>query len=116
MSDEAVLRAMEPSDTPKRLSITRKKDGTVSGDIASAKQFTVLKKYIFKLLKQIVDDIGAGNVTPNPYTRGSYHNACRFCPYGTVCHAAEVEGRRNYQQMSADRFWEEIEKEESKHG
>lgn len=116
LSDEAVLRAMEPSDTPKRLSITRKKDGTVSGDIASAKQFALLKKYMFKLLRHIVDDIGSGNVTPNPYTRGSYHNACRFCPYGTVCHVAEVEGRRNYQQMSADRFWEEIEKEACNHG
>ncbi len=116
LSDEHVLRAMEPSDTPKRLSIKRKKDGTVTGDIASGHQFAQLKKYIYHLLEGIVDEIASGNVTPNPYTRGASHDACRFCPYGAVCHSAQVEGRRNYQAMTADRFWTEIERSEQKNG
>ena len=111
LSEDAVLRAMEPLDKPFRLSISRKKDGTISGDIASAQQFAMLKQYVYKLLKRIVDDIGSGNVTPNPYTRGSYHNACRYCPYSSVCHAQDVEGRRNFKQIPAAKFWEDIEKE-----
>lgn len=111
LADEAVLRAMEPADQPKRLNIKRNKDGTVSGDIATSHQFVMLKKYIFKLLRGIVDEIASGNVTANPYTRGSSHSACQYCPYGAVCHPAEVPDRRNYKKMSADRFWEEIEKE-----
>lgn len=111
LSDEPVLQAMEPGDIPKRLSIKRTKDGTVSGDIASGHQFVQLKKYIYKILKQIVDDIASGNVTPNPYTRGSSHNACTFCPYGTVCHWTDVEGRRNFRKISADEFWNEIERQ-----
>ena len=116
LSDEHVLKAMESSEEPRRLSIKRKKDGAVSGDIASSHQFRQLKKYVFKLLEKIVDEIASGTVTPNPYTRGSSHDACRFCPYGAICHSAEVEGRRNYQAMTADRFWSEIERGESSNG
>jgi hypothetical protein len=50
-------------------------------------------------------------VTPNPYTRGSSFNACTYCPYGRICHSAYVEGRRDYKTMTAQRFWEEMEKE-----
>ncbi len=116
LSDEYVLRAMEPSESPKRLSVKRKKDGSVTGDIATSHQFAQLKRYVFHLLEGIVDEIASGNVTPNPYTRGASHDACRFCPYGAVCRSAEVEGRRNYQAMTADRFWTEIERSEQKNG
>lgn len=116
LSDDHVLQAMESSETPRRLSIKRKKDGTVSGDIASGNQFRQLKNYVFKLLEKIVDEIASGNVTPNPYTRGGSHDACRYCPYGSICHSTEIEGRRNYQAMSADRFWTEIERGESSNG
>ena len=115
LSDEDVLFAMENTDSPTRLSCRRKKDGTVTGDIASREQFKLLSKYVFRLLGKMVDDIASGNVTPNPYTRGSSHNACRFCPYGAVCHASSVEERRNYKIMSSQRFWDEIEKEMKQH-
>jgi len=114
--DEAVLNAMESGDKPKRLSYAKKKDGTISGDVAEREQFALLKAYIFALLGKMVDDIASGNVEPNPYTRGSSHNACTFCPYGEVCHQVTVEGRRNYKMMTAQRFWEEIGKEMEKHG
>ncbi len=116
LADEEVMYAMEPSQEPKRLSVKRKKDGSVSGDIATGHQFHLLKKYVFHLLKDIVDGIASGDVTPNPYTRGSSHDACRFCPYGSICHSHDVAGRRNYQAMSADKFWSEIEKEEKTNG
>lgn len=111
LSDEFVLQAMEPGEEPRRLNIKRTKDGAVSGDIATSHQFNLLKKFIYKILKRIVDDIASGNVTPNPYTRGSSHNACKFCPYGSICHSAEVEGRRNFKKISAEEFWNEISKE-----
>ena len=111
LDDDDIIFAMENSETPTRLSCRRKKDGSVVGDVASREQFKMLNRYVFQLLGKMVDDIASGNVTPNPYTRGSSHNACRFCPYGSVCHAATVEDRRNYKVMSSQRFWDEIEKE-----
>ncbi|MBQ7768452.1 MAG: exodeoxyribonuclease V subunit gamma [Oscillospiraceae bacterium] len=116
LSDESVLDAMEHSEKPLRLSYTRKKDGTMSGDIANSEQFKLLKAYVFALLGKMVDDIASGCVEPNPYTRGGRHNACAFCPYGAVCHEATVEGRRDYAAITSQKFWEDIEKEMSSRG
>lgn len=111
LGDEAVLKAMEPGDSPRRMDYSVDKNGNLSGNIASREQLLLLKEYIFKTLAEMVEDIASGNVQPNPYTRGENHNACRFCPYGAICHKETVAGRRNYKTMKAQRFWEEVEKE-----
>lgn len=116
LAQDAVLSAMGPEETAFRMPFSRKKDGTVSGDVADSKQFELLKCYIFNLLKKMVDDIQSGNIEPNPYTRGSSHNACTFCPYGAVCHSASVENRRNYKAMSAQQFWECVQQEVTQDG
>ena len=116
LNDEDVLQAMEPGGGMTRLCCSRKKDGTISGDLADREQLKQLRQYVFLLLGRMVDDIASGNITPNPYTRGTSHNACAFCPYGAVCHAEKVEGRRNYTAMPAQRFWEDIEKGVTRRG
>ena len=111
-----MLNAMESLEKPFRMQYSRKKDGTTSGNLADRNQMRLLKAYIFTLIGSFVDDIASGCVTPNPYTRGDSHNACRYCPYGAVCHALYVEGRRDYKEMSAQWFWEAVEKEVREHG
>ncbi len=110
LNDEAVLAAMDSEDMS-RLSCKRSKDGELTGDLADRQQMKLLRQYVFSLLSNMVDEIASGNVTPNPYTRGTSHDACTFCPYGAVCHKASVEGRRNYKAMNAQRFWQEVEEE-----
>ncbi len=114
LNDNAVLRAMEHTDPPVRLNC-KKKDDIYTGDVADREQLQQLKKYVFRLLGNMVDEIASGTVAPNPYTRGNSHNACRFCDYSQICHAATVDGRRNYKTMTSQRFWEEIGKELEKH-
>ena len=114
LRDDVVLQAMEPGEKPKRLPYSVKKDGTVSGDLADRQQMGLLKSYVFLLLSKMVDDIATGCVDPNPYTRGSRHNACAFCPYGTICHNTTVQDRRDYAAMSQDDFWKNVEKEVSR--
>ncbi len=116
LSDEASLHAMDSSEKMDTLSCKLLKDGTLSGDVADRAQLGMLRDYIMHLLSSMAEDIASGNVTPNPYTRGASHNACTFCPYGAVCHQDTVEDRRNYKTMTAQRFWEEIEKEGKHHG
>ncbi len=110
LSDSDVLQAMDQSGNMQRLSCKVNKDGIVSGDIADSEQFKLLKKYVFMVVGRLVDEIASGNIDANPYTRGSSHNACRYCPYSSICNAETVEGRRNYKAMTAKRFWEEVEK------
>ncbi len=116
LEDEAVLEAMEPGGEMLRLSCTRKKDGSLSGDLASREQFKLLRQYVFGLLSSMVEEIASGDISPNPYTRGSSHDACAYCPYGSICHRGREEGRRNYKTMTAQRFWEEVEREVNPNG
>ena len=111
LNDREILQAMEPGEKPRLLSYSVNKDGTLGGDLADREQLKLLKTYVMRILGKIVDDIASGNVTPNPYTRGTSHSACAFCPYGSICHEEQVEGRRNYKAMKPERFWEEIRKE-----
>lgn len=114
--DELSLKAMDPDEEMTRLCCSRKKDGTLSGDLASREQLKQLKRYVFGVLENMVKEIASGLVEPNPYTRGTSHSACAFCPYGAICHKDSVPGRRNYKTMTSKRFWEEIEREVSTNG
>ncbi len=116
LRDEEVLHAMEQRDEPKRLCCSVKKDGSLSGDLADREQLRLLKRYLMKILGEMVDEIASGSVAPNPYMRGSSHSACAFCPYGAVCHKEEVAERRNYKTMTARLFWDEIGKEMESNG
>ncbi len=116
LRDEAVLQAMEPGDSPKRMNYVIRKDGSLTGYLADREQLKQLEGYVFQLMGRMVEEIASGQVDPNPYTRGSSHSACAFCPYGSICHEAEVGGRRNYKTMTEQRFWEEIGKERNRHG
>ena len=116
LGNEDSLNAMDPSENLERLGCKRKKDGTISGDLADGEQLGQLKRYLKKYLSAMVDEIASGNINPNPYSRGTSFDACTFCPYGAVCHKNSVPERRNYKKMESQRFWEEIGKEESDHG
>lgn len=116
LNDELSIKAMDPDEDMNRLSCKRKKDGTLVGDLADRSQLKMLRQYVFNVLGKMVDEIASGRVDPNPYTRGTSHDACAFCPYGAVCHKQCVEGRRNYKAMSPQRFWDEIEQEVKKDG
>lgn len=116
LMDEHVLEAMESDNALYRMPYKRRKDGTIEGDVAGPNEFHLLKKYVFRLLKSMVEEIASGNVKPNPYTRGSRHDACSYCPYGIICHKTNVDGRRSYAAISAQEFWDEIKKVVSENG
>ena len=116
LRDEAVLQAMEPAEKPRLLCYKIQKDGELVGDLADRDQLKMLKRYLLRILGNMVDEIASGNVEPNPYTRGTSHSACAFCPYGAICHEEQVKNRRNYKTMNAQRFWDEIAKEMNPNG
>ena len=112
LKDEQVLQAMEPGENPRRMGYKIDKNGNLKGDLADRDQLKLLENHVFGTLSAMVEDIVSGNIDPNPYQRGTSHNACTFCPYGSICHKETVEGRRNYKTMNASEFWEGMEKEE----
>ena len=107
---------MQPEGAPNRLDFKLSKDGEVTGAVATRGQLSDLEKYISMLLRQFVDAIASGEVTANPYTRGSAHNACAYCPYAQICRPEYVEGRRDYAAMKAEEFWDRISKKVTANG
>lgn len=116
LGDSDVLQAMDTTEQKSRLCCSVNKEGNLTGDIATKEQFSQLKDYVFILLRKMVDSIASGDVEPNPYTRGTAHNPCVYCPYGAVCHPADVPGRRNYKAMSSKEFWTGIGEELKNNG
>ena len=96
LDDEALLNAM---------------GGNRGADLADRDQLRLLEKYIFIVLRRLVNDIASGNVSPNPYSRGTSHDTCRYCRYSEICRKNEVADKRNYKAMTDKRFWEDVAKE-----
>ena len=115
LKDDRILSAMSDEETVSRMPYSQKKDGELSGDLASRGEFSKLKTYVFRLLERTIEQIASGDIAPNPYTRGGSNNPCTYCPYGAICHQETVQ-RRNFKAITADQFWQQIEKEVSANG
>ncbi len=116
LADDASLDAMDPTEKMDTLCCSRKRDGTLSGDLADRVQLGMLKDYVMGTLRRLVDEIASGDVSANPYSRGSSFDACTFCPYGAVCRSGSAEQRRNFKTVPAAKFWEDVQKEVDSHG
>lgn len=121
LAEPEVLRAMEHSalETPVFLPVAVKKDGALTGDVASAARLGQLSRYVDKLLHQIAGELRRGNIDADPCTRGPGDSACTYCAYAAACCFDESRDRRHYlHRPGREEFWEFIEKEteEVSHG
>ena len=119
LDDPAVLQAMEHSalESPCYLPMSVKKDGTISGSIASAARLGKLSRYVDKLLHQITRELRQGNIDADPCTRGEADSACTYCPFKAACHFDENRDRRNWlRHVKDDEFWQFIDEETGEEG
>ena len=122
LGEPEVLRAMEHSalESPCYLPISVKKDGTLSGDIATAAQLGHLGRYVDRLLHQIAGEIAHGNIDADPYARGPQDSACTYCAFASACYFDESrDKRRQLHKTDSGEFWAMLEKEngeEARHG
>ena len=77
----------------------------------------------YEIIKNIITftfGISFKDINRNPgideLSSGSSQNACQFCVYAPICHPDTVEGRRDYKAVSAQEFWEQIQKEVKENG
>ena len=121
LNDPQVLRAMEHSalESPCYLPIGVKKDGSLSGSVATAAQLGHLGRYVDKLLHQITGEIARGNIDADPYARGPQDSACTYCAFASACCFDEArDKRRPLRKTDSEEFWALMEKtgEEDRHG
>ncbi len=108
LSEPQVLQAMEHSalEAPCYLPVGVKKDGTLSGDLATMAQLGQLGRYVDQLLRQITGEIARGNIDADPYVRTPQDNACTYCAFASACYFDEKCDRRR-QMIKTDKadFW-----------
>ena len=113
LEDPAVLQAMEHSalESPCYLPIAVKRDGAVTGSLASAEQLGKLSKYVDHILHEITQEVFAGNIDADPYARTPQQSACTYCEFVSACHFENGCGSDRMEYIKAtknDEFWQYI--------
>ena len=118
LAEPAVLEAMEHDalTQPHYLPLRVSKNGSLSGDIASAARLGSLSRYVDRLLHQIARELRDGNIDADPCCRSEEERFCRFCSWAPACHFQEGRGRdrlRYITPVKPEEFWEQIREEET---
>ena len=113
LGDPAVLRAMEHSalESPCYLPVAVKKDGTVTGGLATAEQLGKLSKYVDHLLGEIAEEIFSGDIDADPCARTPQQTACAYCEFAPACHFENGRGGDRIEYIRAtkgEEFWSYI--------
>ena len=119
LEEPAVVEAMEePREEGIRFLPVRvsAKTGKITGDcLVSAQRLGRLKKHTDQILREICQEVAAGNIQADPYWRGAGKNACLYCEYAAACHFEEGRGgdrRRWLPTVRNGDFWKSLEREE----
>lgn len=115
--NDVVISAMEHfEESPKYLPFSVKKDQRV-GDLADSRQMKLLQNHVMDTLAKLTDEIGSGNVHPNPIIRGADNSACTYCEYSSVCQKDFLQHEmRIIKKISNKQFFEQLEQEGKEHG
>ncbi len=118
--DGPAFRAMETNEKPVYMPYRITAKGELDGDVADQEEFRLLRDHVKRVLRQMTDDMAAGEAEPNPIVRGADNTACAHCDYAEVCHRASGEiAARPMRKTDRKGFWEALAREEeeaTRHG
>ena len=114
LAEPAVLRAMEHEalEAPHFLPLNLRKDGSISGSIASAAQLGKLSGHVEKVLHEITREIRDGNIDADPCCKSEEDTPCRYCDWAEACHFSDGRGGdhlRYILPVKPEEFWNELE-------
>jgi len=118
LDDPPVLEAMERPgpDGLRFLPVRINRAGAITGDcLVSAERLGRLARHTGRILRQVGQELAAGNIAADPFWRGPEQNACRWCDYAAACHFEEGRGgdrRRYLPPMKGEQFWDAVEAEQ----
>lgn len=111
-----VLQAMERcEDDPEYLPYSYDKESNRKGSLFTTEQLDQLERFVFRCVGQLADALYSGDITANPYYINDDSDACKFCPYQTVCRDHKQERWLN-KVTKTDVFWQMIGEEAQAHG
>jgi len=82
---EDVVRAMEKDLNGKYIPVTLKKNGGLSGSIATLAELGNIHKKINLLIAQMGNELHQGNIVQSPVKNKNHKQTCDNCDYADVC-------------------------------
>lgn len=77
-----------------------------------AEKFELMSAYLKKSLGKICTDMSNGDISINPYRKGSF-SPCTYCKYGSVCRFDETDENNSYNYLESisksDEIWKKME-------
>ena len=83
-----------------------KGDTLGKSSVATLEQFTILRGYVRRLLKDLCSEITKGNVSIKPYKKKKL-TSCQYCSYSSICQF-DITQRENNFNMLHDRENDEV--------
>ena len=110
LDDPALMEAWEQGDDkqyiPVRVSSTN--------PLVNLEQMGLLRRHVEKSLQEMADEIRAGSIRVNPSYVSESDNACRLCPYHSICRFEEGENGEFSSpapKLSDEKVWERLQEE-----
>jgi ATP-dependent helicase/DNAse subunit B len=109
--DEDVVRAMEKSLSGKYIPVYAKKNGDLSGNIASLGELGLIHKKINQLISKMGNDLHFGCISQSPVKNKSHKDTCDKCDYQDVCANRRYIKARVLDDLSDAQVKQELSKE-----
>lgn len=103
-----VLQAMECCESnPEYMPYAYDKENNRTGSLFTGEQLEQLERFVFACVGRLSDALYSGEITANPYFINGEGDACKFCPYATVCRENRQERWLN-KVTKSEEFWQII--------
>ena len=97
--DPAVIEAMEHGALEKAHYLpVNLKCGRGANSVATAEQLGKLRRYLKLLLREILHEVGSGDISADPWRRTEDDSACRYCAYKSACYLREGAEHDHYRR------------------
>ena len=107
LDDPALQEAWEQGDEKQYIPVRV----LSSNPLVSLEQMGLLRRHVEKSLRLMADEIRAGSITVNPSYHSESDNACRNCPYHSICRFEEGENGEfscPTPKLSDETVWEQL--------
>ena len=109
--DGEIAMAMEHDLNGNYIPVKVKKNGDLTGNLASLEQLGMIHKKIHSLITQMGMDLHTGRIERNPVKNKSHKNTCDYCDYSDVCANAKNIEKRIVSDLSDSEVKEILDKE-----
>ncbi|ONI40243.1 hypothetical protein AN639_00855 [Candidatus Epulonipiscium fishelsonii] len=102
LANQEVIEAFDEKITGNIIPVKFKKDGTLDSysQVVDENLFDDLRKFIYKKIKDLGNDIISGKVSATPYNlKGK--NACEYCQYNLICQFNNKDKRNGYDNLES---------------